>query len=295
MIRVIATDLDGTLLNNNHRIALETMEVLKAARDAGYRIIVTTGRDLSGVEEVFEGEELTCDYILRNGSEVRNPGKEIVKEVPLSMEKCEEVYRTLEKYPVMAMYDIKNGGRCMIGTEEEIEQDLLEQLRLFHVGANLTDEEIRQSSFYRWQKKNLEVLADFEELKSLRETVCKISLNVTDVSTFQALRSELEKNPHIAVAAAFEKNLEITDVKAQKGPVLKEYIESLGYTMDEVIAFGDSGNDSSMLSMDFGATVAMANAMDEAKAAAKYMTKSNEELGVAYAICELMKRNGKLV
>ena len=69
----------------------------------------------------------------------------------------------------------------------------------------------------------------------------------------------MKKSPKIAVASSFESNVEITDARAQKGPILKEYIESLGYTMDEVMVLGDSLNDYSMMSMDFGATVAMGN------------------------------------
>ena len=60
--------------------------------------------------------------------------------------------------------------------------------------------------------------------------------------------------------------------------------------MDEVMTFGDSMNDYSMLSMDFGATVAMANSEPEIIKAAKYVTKSNEEYGVAYAIEEMLNR-----
>ena len=85
-------------------------------------------------------------------------------------------------------------------------------------------------------------------------------------------------------------NLEITDVTAQKGPVLKRYIESLGYSMDEVMVFGDSLNDYSMISMDFGVTIAMENADTELKRVAKYITKSNTEDGVAYTIEQLLGR-----
>ena len=60
--------------------------------------------------------------------------------------------------------------------------------------------------------------------------------------------------------------------------------------MDEVMVLGDSLNDLSMISMDFGATVAMENGDPEVKQAAKYITKTNEELGVAHAIRELLKR-----
>ena len=92
------------------------------------------------------------------------------------------------------------------------------------------------------------------------------------------------------MASSFENNLEITDINAQKGIVLKNYIESLGYTMDEVMVFGDSMNDYSMLSMDFGVTVAMGNGADKVKEVSKYITKSNTEDGVAYVIEELLKR-----
>ena len=60
----------------------------------------------------------------------------------------------------------------------------------------------------------------------------------------------------------------------KKGPILKEYIESLGYTMDEVMVLGDSLNDYSMMSMDFGATVAMGNAVSELKKSGKNILRS---------------------
>ena len=103
------------------------------------------------------------------------------------------------------------------------------------------------------------------------------------------MKKKIQVNENLAVASSFENNLEITDVKAQKGLALKSYIESLGYTMDEVMVFGDSMNDYSMLSMDFGATVAMENGAQRVKDVAKYVTKSNAEDGVAYAIEELLK------
>ena len=62
--------------------------------------------------------------------------------------------------------------------------------------------------------------------------------------------------------------------------------------MDEVMVLGDSLNDYSMMEMDFGATIAMANADEEIKKVAKYMTKSNQEDGVAYVIDEMLKMYG---
>lgn len=69
--------------------------------------------------------------------------------------------------------------------------------------------------------------------------------------------------------------------------MLKEYIESLGYSMDEVMVFGDSENDQSMMKMDF-VTVAMGNADEDIKRVSKYITKPNTEDGVAYAIEQML-------
>lgn len=93
----------------------------------------------------------------------------------------------------------------------------------------------------------------------------KIFIFAADVEQLEKLGDELRENPAVAVASSFIYNQEVTAVEAQKGPVLKEYIEALGYTMDEVMVLGDSLNDYSMISMDFGATVAMENAVPEIK------------------------------
>ena len=130
---------------------------------------------------------------------------------------------------------------------------------------------------------------DTAELKEGKAPIYKVFIFTEDIPLLKRIQSVLGENNKVAVASSFITNLEITDVHAQKGPMLKRYIESLGYTMDEVMVFGDSMNDYSMLSMDFKATVAMENAEPEIKEVAKYVTKSNEAYGVAYAIEELLK------
>ena len=162
------------------------------------------------------------------------------------------------------------------------------QMQLFF--SNQPREELAKSETYRRIKKSTRAMSDMDELEAEGVPVYKLFLYSEDKAMLDEMNVRLQRNKDIAVASSFPTNLKITYVKAQKGPVLKEYIESLGYTMDEVMVLGDSLNDLSMISMDFGATVAMANADPEVKSAAKYITKSNTEFGVAYAIEELLKR-----
>ena len=135
-------------------------------------------------------------------------------------------------------------------------------------------------------------LPDYAALRENNVPIGKMFLFSEDVEMLQEIKKELDKNKNLAVSSSLKTNLEVTHIRAQKGPVLKRYIESLGYTMDEVMVLGDSLNDLSMMEMDFGATVAMENADEEIKAVAKYITKSNEDDGVAYVIDEMIKLYG---
>lgn len=287
MIKVIASDLDGTLLNDEHAMDKRTVEVIRRAQERGIRFIVATGRNFTQTMEQLEGFDLTCDYVLASGAEVRDERRRLVSRVTMDMGLCEEIYGELEKWPVSVVFSTDTYN-YRIGTPEEVEQSLILQAQNFHV--NMSKEEIRADPLFLRMKGNTRSSASFAELKNADPAVYKIFLYSNDVAMLGRLNAVLSKDSRIAVAASFETNLEITDVRAQKGPVLKDYIESLGYEMNEVMVFGDSTNDASMLSMDFGATVAMENAMPEVKEMAKYITKSNQKAGVAYAIERLLEK-----
>lgn len=286
MIKVIASDMDGTLLGSDHKIAKETLDAIHIACDKGIRFIIATGRNFQGAMRELEDVDIICDYIVGSGAEVRNSDKEIVSQISIDMSLCEAVYNILKKYPVSSIFN-NDKYDYRIGTEEEIEESLINQIKAFHLCANT--EEVKKTKIYKITKKITRVISDFEELKKENVQIFKIFIFSDDISMLDEINNELKAVKDIAVASSFRTNLEITNSEAQKGPVLKKYIEELGYTMDEVMALGDSMNDYSMLSMDFGATIAMENAMKEIKEVSKYITKSNDDLGVAYAIEELLK------
>ena len=255
MIKVIASDMDGTLLGLDHKVAPRILEAIHMAQEQGIRFMIATGRNFRSAMEELEELDLECDYLVGSGAEVRNPQREVVLQTPIPIEVCEELYRQLIKFPVSIIFSTDDFD-YRIGTEEEIEESIVEQIHLFHL--DLEPEKIRHSELYERICKATRRISDFAELKEGKAPIYKVFIFTEDIH-------------------------------AQKGPMLKRYIESLGYTMDEVMVFGDSMNDYSMLSMDFKATVAMENAEPEIKEVAKYVTKSNEAYGVAYAIEELLK------
>lgn len=286
MIKVIACDMDGTLLNSESMLSARTIKAIKSAQKAGIRFMIATGRSFEQTMHVLGGVELECDYIVSSGAEVRNPQKEILRNGCMDMRDCRMVYEVLKKYELTYLFGAADADYC-IGSTKDREQELLQHILTFN--PTMTEAEARETEMFRFMLEKTRVVSSYEELEASGEQIIKIFAVSDDLEMLKEIDKELQKNPNLAVASSFANNLEITDAKAQKGPVLKEYIESLGYTMDEVMVFGDSMNDYSMLSMDFGATVAMENASEKVKEAAKYTTKSNVEDGVAYAIEQLLK------
>lgn len=274
MIKIIGSDLDGTLLDKEHKLADETLYALHNACDAGIRLIVVTARDYPGVMSVFKNTDIVCDYILGSGSEVRNDKKEIISTCLLDLKTCQKVYETVKKQPVDFIF-------CSDKYDYTIVPDLPD------------GESCPELSIYHQTSPRTKYVPNFSFLEINSVPVYKIVILSENDVLLTALSSELKTISNIAVASSFKTNLEITAQGAQKGPVLKNYIESLGYTMDEVMVFGDSENDLSMLSLDFGITVAMGNGTLQAKSAAKYITKPNTEHGVAYAIQKLLSYQQK--
>ena len=291
MIKVIASDMDGTLLGDDHRIAPETIEAVKEAQEAGIRFMIATGRNFRGAIAELNDTGLVCDYVVGGGAEIRDPEQKVIETRALGADACRRVYKNVKEFPVSVIF-CTDGYDYRVGTAEEVEESLILELQFFH--ENMTREEIMGTAVYHRIKENSKVVSGLEEMEEMGIPVYKIFLFSDDTDMLEQINAALAGDPGIAVASSFPTNLEITDVRAQKGPVLKDYIEGLGYTMDEVMVFGDSLNDLSMLSMDFGATVAMENASPEVKAVSKYVTRSNNEHGVAYAIRELLRRQKKI-
>ncbi len=92
-----------------------------------------------------------------------------------------------------------------------------------------------KTEMYLNMKKNTRIIPDFTQLRGEEISVYKIFVFCSETGALREIEKRLEPDTRIAVASSFVNNLEITDVRAQKGPVLKDYIESLGYTMEGLV------------------------------------------------------------
>ena len=285
MIKVIASDMDGTLLNEKHVVSERTANAIKEAERKGIRFMVITGRTFQGALEGLGNSGIICDYIVSSGAEVRNAEQEIVFKGLLKREACKAVADVLEKYPVQALFCTDYLEYCL-GNEERLEENILEHIKAFD--ERIPEEALKIHPMYEVLKEKTKCAKDYAELDEKEIPVSKIFIFSLDLESIKVMRKDLEQIPGIVLASSGDNNLEITDSAAQKGIVLKRYAEVLGYQMDEIMVLGDSMNDHSMFLMDFGAKVAMENADPKIKKLATEITKSNAEDGVACVIEKLL-------
>ncbi|MDD3403897.1 MAG: HAD family hydrolase [Hespellia sp.] len=292
MIKVIAADLDGTLLGTNHVLNRTTYEAILRAQRAGIRFVVATGRDYIGAIRTFNGFDLGCDWIVASGAEIRNSKGEVLQSIPMRPENFPIILDRLKGLDVHTRFCV-TGKDYVIGDEEEVMKNLMEEAKLW---LNLKEgENIKENKEFKVAQQRVRCIGSLEELLAENLAIYKVFVSSANLEQIALVNERLADLTDIASASSFVTNVELTDVKAQKGPIIKQYIEERGYRMDEVMVLGDSLNDYSMISMDFGATIAMENGMEEIKKAAKYVTKSNAENGVAYTIDRLLAVQGRQV
>ena len=97
MIKVIASDMDGTLLADDHQIRPQTLAAIRRACDAGIRFMIATGRNYEGAVEELRDADFPCDYILGSGAEVRDPAQKVVITNPMPYETCRQVYELVKE------------------------------------------------------------------------------------------------------------------------------------------------------------------------------------------------------
>ncbi len=283
-IRLIASDMDGTLLNPQTNISKANVEAIRRLERAGIEFLICSGRDYQEAKAVMDACDITCSYICLSGAAVYSQDGEILNEIPLTSQNLADIDRILTEQ--QADMDILTSfGRYTTASKERKLNELYSFLKkkfnsLSHISKELEDA----------VQKRMESTTFISSLKELPEDsdVFKICSNGLPVQKAAELKEIFADYPDLAAASSFPDNIELTNQAAQKGLILKAYAEQKGISLKDVMVIGDSDNDLSMFTPEFGWTVAMENAMSCILDAAKYHTKSNTEDGVAWAIRRLV-------
>lgn len=265
-IRLIALDLDGTLLASDHNtIPQRNIDALRAAAKLGVKVAIASGRSWSLVRETVQALGCVSYAITANGAYALETatGREVAS-FPISVQQSREIIRILRRYDLS--YELYMGPDNYMDTRQKEDATQL--------GFS--------PAFMEMFRRNTVMVPDM--LSALRpEGVGKFDIfRVPETCRAQVERELAETGPLLATSP-LGGNLELNAPGVQKGLALAALTKELGLTPGQVMAFGDADNDLGMLEYAHW-SFAMAGAVAEAKAAARFATGSNDEGGVGMAV-----------
>ncbi|WP_034552365.1 Cof-type HAD-IIB family hydrolase [Carnobacterium funditum] len=281
MIKLIASDMDGTLLNEKMVISEINAKAILAAQENGVHFMVATGRGYTEAKPLLEEVGISCPIITLNGAQVYNEKGEVIENIGVSKKTVQTI---LEKINELGLY-------CEMTTSQGIYSD--NKAKRIEAVASLIYKTNPDTTFKmsvvlaaaRLEIMNINYVADYKELldNDAVEILKIITFSEAGPKVLEPLAEKLGATGELAITASFVNNIEINDIKAQKGLALARAAEVLGIPTDDIMALGDNFNDVSMLKVA-GYSVAVENAEDGVKAHAKYLTSANSENGVAQSI-----------
>ncbi|WP_160724487.1 Cof-type HAD-IIB family hydrolase [Bacillus sp. USDA818B3_A] len=284
MIKCIASDMDGTLLNSMQQISEENKQAILKAQSEGVEFVVATGRSYQEAVYVLSEAGLKCPVICVNGAEVRSKEGEVLSSTPIDKSRAREVAAKLKEHEVY--YEVYTDKGAYTIDPDKAVSILIDIV----VSANpeVDPEEIRHAAGARIRDGLIHQIDDYELLFSDDNyLIYKVLAFCFDKDQLKAAGEDLHDFSDLDVTSSGHENLEITNKQAQKGLALEAFVSAKGIDMAETMAIGDNFNDVSMFERA-GRSVAMGNASYEIKALCDCLTETNDQHGVAEAILEVL-------
>lgn len=270
-IRLIALDLDGTLLDSQKYLSPGNRRALLKCIQKGIEVVPCTGRIWSGVPDFIREFPGIRYAITVNGAVVEDIyEKKILDERKLNWQQTVEILELAGHF--QTMYDVYIDGS---GWGEARFMERMEDYGISPVIRKMIKETRRV------------VPNVIEEVKMRACSVEKINYFFGDLQERQRAREALLLRGDVLVSSSFPNNLEINAPGAAKGEALLRLAEKLGIEPQQTMGFGDGENDLTLI-QKAGIGVAMGNAVESLKEEANYVTSTNDEDGVAAALEHLL-------
>ena len=262
MYKLIALDMDGTLLREDGTLSSRNKQAIRAARDKGVHVLLASGRPLAGMEPFLQELALTSteDYVLSyNGALVQNVGtRQVLSHRHLTGQDVRELYALGQ------VLEVNVHAFCA-------EQGLIAP---------------RNSTYTELERATNELTLTLTDFSQLDPTAVILKVMMVDEPAqlsraIARLPAELHTRFTVVQSAPFF--LEFLHPECNKGSGVAALAKHLGLNAESVICVGDAGNDKHMLEYA-GLGVAMGNATAELKSLADHVTLSNQDDGVARVI-----------
>ena len=270
--RIIASDLDGTLFNTDHRISEKNMAAIEWLYNNGYHFVPSSGRAFNEMPSVLKEHPLIRYYINSDGGMVYDKKENRSYPLTMSREVSNKVLDVLYRYNVNMMLHADTTS---------------------YVDLDLHNEDNYRACNYStsWIDFVFEMnipKADFKKFAYAHESVelfCVFFEKLEDIETCKKIFAQM---PEVLYAQSNKYNLEVFSSKAGKGNALMLLADILGVDRAQTIAVGDSTNDMTMIKAA-GLGLAMQNAVDELKQNADEVICDNNSNAIDYIVERYIK------
>ena len=255
MTKALFFDIDGTLVSfETHRIPSSTIEALEAAHANGHKIFIATGRPKAIINNLSELQDrnLIDGYITMNGAYCF-VGEEVIYKSAIPQKEVK----------AMAAFCEKKGVPCIFVEEHDI--------------SVCQPNELVKKIFYDFLHVNIIPTVSFEEVTQ------KEIIQMTPFITDEQEKEVLPEIPTCEVGRWYPAFADVTAKGDTKQKGIDEIIRHFGLKLEDTMAFGDGGNDISML-RHAAISVAMGQAKEDVKQAATYITDSVDDNGISNAL-----------
>ncbi|RRK11438.1 HAD family phosphatase [Lactiplantibacillus garii] len=286
MISIIASDMDGTLLNNEMTVSDFNADAIRQAQQQGVHFIVSTGRRYSEAQPLMAAQGITAPLITLNGAEVYDASGKMLDMVPITKTVARAIFHTL----ISKGYYFEVVGNDGIYSNNKAKR--IEQIA--HLLTNLNPDTSFKIAVTlasaRLELMDINYVDNYDELLNdpTKHVMKIITFSEEGPAKLKPLSDELlAKHSSLKITSSSRSNIEINNVNAQKGIAVERYANMLNTPMSDVMAIGDNNNDVSMLKVA-GISYAMGNGTTEVKQLANRVTDTNVNDGVGKAILEVL-------
>lgn len=287
-MKLFVTDLDGTLLNSDHKLSEYSMNAIKTAMDKGIPVCIATGRSYNDILEIISELDVKPYIISSNGASVYNTNGEKMYSISIPKDQVREIITYLKAQNLE--FEVADDEYTYI-TQKGL--DILHQ-ELEDVGSVDTKkrEELEQDVLgLVLSQGNLKVVPDMEVLLDSIESANSVSSISAYLNKIHKAMERFTMDKRILTFSSWKYNFEMTSSDTSKGIALKHLCEHLHIELSDVAVIGDNYNDLSMIKIA-GIKGAMGNAVENIKSMADFQAPTNDEDGAAKFLYKLMEDMG---
>ncbi|MCD7825972.1 MAG: Cof-type HAD-IIB family hydrolase [Clostridiaceae bacterium] len=271
-VKLIGLDLDGTVFNEEKNISAVNEKAIRQAIEKGAEVLPVTGRPYEGLPEEFLSIPGVRYAITSNGAKIyRLEDRKVLHEDLLTREKTLEVLEILKDYPVVPDCFIEGRGHMPEAAHQMIpEMGLAPAMTKYLLSSREYFPDL--IAYVKQETRDIEKITInfYLEADGSRRLGEEVAARLAEVGGTNIVTGAIH-------------NMEVNTETATKGTALLKLGELLGIARGQIMACGDARNDLDMI-CKAGVGVAMGNADPVLKESADFITKTNEENGVAYAI-----------